>query len=202
MPPFNPKTLQAALQAFDFRPGEAQWSAASHWAALGRVDGFDQDEAANEGDQGSIVLGGLFTAQGDALETLELSHGLLDAGAGFVEGFGEEGGLVGGVGAMRDDRADTALAGGLAIGLGVVALVGDRGAGPDVGSEVKQGLELPAVAGLAAGQREVKRVAFEVGLERDLGREPAARAAECLALLPPLAPAAETCARTTVLSNI
>ena len=36
----------------------------------------------------------------------------------------------------------------------------------------------------------------------DLGREAAARAAERLILLPPLAPAAETCARTIVESNI
>jgi hypothetical protein len=169
---------------------------------LGRVDGFDQDEAANEGDQGAIVLGGLFAAQGEALEAFELSHGVLDAGAGFVEGFGKEGGLVGGIGTMRDDRTDAALAGGLAVGLGIVALVGDCGAGPDVRSDVEQNLKLPAVAGLTAGQMEVERQARAVGLEVDFGREPAARAAERLALLPPLAPAAETCARTTVLSNI
>ena len=36
----------------------------------------------------------------------------------------------------------------------------------------------------------------------DLGREAAARAAERLIVLPPLAPAAETWARTTVESNI
>jgi hypothetical protein len=36
----------------------------------------------------------------------------------------------------------------------------------------------------------------------DLGREAAARAAERLAVLPPLAPADETWARTTVESNI
>jgi hypothetical protein len=36
----------------------------------------------------------------------------------------------------------------------------------------------------------------------DFGREPALRAAERLTLLPPFAPAAETCARTIVLSNI
>jgi hypothetical protein len=35
----------------------------------------------------------------------------------------------------------------------------------------------------------------------DFGRETAARAAERLSLLPPFAPAAETCARATVLSK-
>ena len=49
---------------------------------------------------------------------------------------------------------------------------------------------------------EGERQAVEVDLDVDLGREAAPRAAERLAMLPPLAPAAETCARTTVESNI
>ncbi len=44
--------------------------------------------------------------------------------------------------------------------------------------------------------------AAKVGLEVNLAREPAARSPERLIFLPPFAPAAETCARTTVLSNI
>jgi hypothetical protein len=44
--------------------------------------------------------------------------------------------------------------------------------------------------------------AVEIGLEVDFARESAPRAAERLIFLPPFAPAAETCARTTVLSNI
>ena len=54
---------------------------------------------------------------------------------------------------------------------------------------------------LAAGQVEVERVAVEIGLEVDFGREAAARAAERLAMLPPFAPAAETWARAVVLSK-
>jgi hypothetical protein len=49
---------------------------------------------------------------------------------------------------------------------------------------------------------EGERQAIEVDLDVDLGREAAAGAAERLILLPPLAPAAETWARTTVASNI
>jgi hypothetical protein len=60
---------------------------------------------------------------------------------------------------------------------------------------------LGAVAGLAAGQVDVEWAAIEIGLEVDLGREAAARAAEGLALLPPFAPAAETWARAVVLSK-
>jgi hypothetical protein len=48
---------------------------------------------------------------------------------------------------------------------------------------------------------EVKRKAVEVGLEVDLGREPAARASERLVFLPPFAPAADTWAREIVLSK-
>jgi len=57
MPLFNPKTLKAALQAFDFRPTEAQWSAASHWAALMRDDFLlSQKETALEGDFNRYVV--------------------------------------------------------------------------------------------------------------------------------------------------
>src|SRR3712207_7528589 len=48
-------------------------------------------------------------------------------------------------------------------------------------------------SGLAAGEMEVQRQALEVRFQVDLGREPTAGAAERLAGLPPLAPAAETC---------
>ena len=40
--------------------------------ALGRVDGFDEGEAASAGDEGSVVLGRLFAAERDALEALSL----------------------------------------------------------------------------------------------------------------------------------
>ncbi len=45
-------------------------------------------------------------------------------------------------------------------------------------------------------------MAVEIGLEVDLGREATTRFAERLGLLPPFAPAADTCARTIVESNI
>ena len=80
----------------------------------------------------------------------------------------------------------------MAIGMGVVSFVGDRGARIDVGSDIQQSRESRTVAGLAAGQMEVEGVPVEVSLEVDLGREAAARATECLVLLPPFAPAAET----------
>jgi hypothetical protein len=49
---------------------------------------------------------------------------------------------------------------------------------------------------------ERERQPVEINLEVDLGREAPAGATQGLILLPPFAPAAETCARTTVASNI
>lgn len=102
---------------------------------------------------------------------------------------------------MGNDRDCAALASGLAVGLGVVTLVGDHRARRHLRADLKQGLELATVGRLVAGQMEIEREAVEVTLEVDLAAETAARAAERLALLPPFAPAAETCARTEVLSK-
>jgi len=169
---------------------------------LGRVDGFDQDERASEGNEGSEVLRGLLAAQGDAFEALELAVALLDAGASGVEDFGKEGGLVFGVLAVGDDGADAAAARRLPVGLGIVALVAENGARRDVRADVEQECEIAAVAGLAAGQMESQRQTVEIGFQVDFRRKSAARAAEGLALLPPFAPAAETWARTIVESTI
>ena len=166
------------------------------------MDGFDQDEAASERDQRGVVLGGFFAPESNALETLELADGLLDPSAALVEGLGEERRTIFGIGAARDNRADVPLPRGLTVRLCVVALVGQRRPGRDVRADIEQDFKLPAVAGFSPSQMDGKGQAVKVSLEVDLGRKPAARATECLAILPPLAPAAETCARTTVLSNI
>lgn len=97
-----------------------------------------------------------------------------------------------GVFAIRNDRTDATLASSLSVDLGVIPFVGYGCTGPNVGSDVEQCLELPAVAGFAAGQMEAERETLEVGFEVDFRREPAARAAERLTVLPPFAPAADT----------
>src|SRR3954465_4947881 len=62
------------------------------WSSgLGRVDGFENDKAECECDERPEVPVGLLAAERDALETLELSHELLDAGARPVERLREEG---------------------------------------------------------------------------------------------------------------
>ena len=59
-------------------------------ARLGRLDGLDQDRAAGEGDEGSVILAGFSAAQGAAFEALPLTHGLLDTRLALVECLGRE----------------------------------------------------------------------------------------------------------------
>ena len=59
---------------------------------LGRVDGFENDQAECECDERPEVPVGLLAAERDALEALELSHELLDAGARPVERLGKKAG--------------------------------------------------------------------------------------------------------------
>ena len=83
-----------------------------------------------------------------------------------------------------------------------VAFVADDGAGLNVGSDVEQGFEVTPVEGFAAGQVEGDDVPGGVRFCVDFRGEAAARMSERLVVLPPFAPAADTCARTTVESNI
>ena len=76
------------------------------------MDGFDEDEAESKGDKGAVVLGRLLAAERDALEALELTHKLLDAGASPIERLWEERRLVLGRCPERNYRAYAALAGG------------------------------------------------------------------------------------------
>jgi len=166
------------------------------------VDGFDEDEAQGEGDDGGEAAFGLLAAQGDALESLQLSEALLDAGTAPVERLREEDRAVFRIGFEGDGGRDAASPGYGPVGLGVIALVGEGGARLHIGTKIQQQLEEWAVAGLTTGQVEGDRLAVEIALEVDLGGEATPRSAEGLALLPPFAPAAETWARTTVESNI
>lgn len=59
-----------------------------------------------------------------------------------------------------------------------------------------------AVRGLGAGQMKVEWQALEIALDVDFRAEPAAGSAKRLTGAPLFAPAADTCARAVVLSNI
>ena len=166
------------------------------------MDEFDQAQAGGETDDGSEVPGGLFASERDPLEAFEPADALLDACAGFVERSCEEGRLVLFVGFVGNDGSDAARSRGVSVGLAGVAFVADDRAGLNVGSDVEQGLEVTRVGSFAAGQVEGDDVAGGVRFCVDFRGEAAARAPERLAFLPPFAPAADTCARTMVESNI
>ena len=82
---------------------------------LGRVDGFDQDEAESKRDERAVMLRRLLASKCDTLKALELANRLFDACPRLVECFRKEGGYVFGVGSIRDSRAYSALACGFAI---------------------------------------------------------------------------------------
>lgn len=86
--------------------------------------------------------------------------------------------------------------------MAVISLVADDRTRLDVGTEIEKHRELRCIALLAAAEIEGEIITVKIGLQMDFGREPAARTAERLIVLPPFAPAAETWARTTVESNI
>ena len=109
---------------------------------LGRVDGFDQDEAESKRDERAVILRRLLASKCDALKALELANRLFDACPRLGECFRKEGGYVFGVGSMRDCRTYSASAYGFAIWFGVVALVSERGTRIDVGADVEKRLEV------------------------------------------------------------
>ena len=82
---------------------------------LGRVDGFEQDEAESERDERAVILRRLFAPKGDTLEALELADRLFNACSRLVECFREESGDVFSVGSIRDCRAYSALPCSLAV---------------------------------------------------------------------------------------
>ena len=152
------------------------------------MDGFDQDDSEDEGEERGEVDGCFLAAQRDALEALDLADGDFNARPPGVEDFRKEPRPVFDVRAVGDGGTDAAVAGGSAVGLRVVAFVGERGAGVEIRSDVQQDWEMRAVAGLAARQQESDRQALEVCFQMDFRGKAAARPPEGLILLPLLLP--------------
>ena len=60
---------------------------------LGRVDGFDQDEAESERNERAVILRRLLASKCDTLEAFELPDSLFDACPCLVEYFGKKAGI-------------------------------------------------------------------------------------------------------------
>ena len=77
MPLFNPKTIEAALHAFDFAPSDAQPKAASHWTHLMRDEYLlSRKETALEADFNRYIVQDVlgyrsFDASGTATVSVE-----------------------------------------------------------------------------------------------------------------------------------
>ena len=161
-------------------------------------------------EHGEIVDGALLVARGNPPELLQAVEQALDTVARPIRR-AVKAGPAALVGLARDHRADAAPAQMRPCRLARKSLVARHPPGPQARApaalatdspRVKQGGKRDAVVALAARQMEGDGLAVSLGADVDLGREAPARAAERLTVLPPLAPAAETWARTTVESNI
>src|SRR3954462_4954310 len=78
------------VRAAQFTSADLRTIPARDAVVLGRVDGFDDDEAQSECDEGPEVLVRFLAAERNSLEALELADELLDAGAGAIERLREE----------------------------------------------------------------------------------------------------------------
>lgn len=126
---WRPKSACSVGSNCEFKP----WR-----TSTGRVDGFDQDKAGCEVNEGQEVGCGFFAAWRDPFEALELADRLLDARSSLVKRGGKEGRFVSGVGFVGR-RHDAALTCCLAIG--VAALVSHGGTRSDVGAEIREARE-------------------------------------------------------------
>ena len=166
---------------------------------LGSVDVLPQeDTGGDELDEGEIAVRQLVEAGEDAPVVLHEAEQVLDLVALAVEVPVGRALLAAGRPGW-DHRQDAGGGQGRQDRVGVVSLVGDHRLGR---TAVEQGQGLRRVALPPGGQVEGERVAQGVPGRVQLGREAAARAAERLPAGAFFAPAAQACARTTVLSSI
>lgn len=101
----------------------------------------------------------------------------------------------------RDDGLDLPFGEVGTDGVGIVALVGKQSIRRALGQD-DQGVIRLAVCCLSAGQVEGERSSEGVSQAVKLTGEPAPRAAKSASMSPPFPPAAETWARTVVLSML
>lgn len=194
--PVSSDVLEHALQEMDGICGECFFG----YPLLGCVDKAYPDFDGGELGEAEETGGGMVVAGGDTPAVLEFVEETLDAVAHGVEGVVDAvldtavtfGGDLGRAAAGSNFVADR---------IAVVALVGqhDVRIGIVLGHQIAEG---GAVMGFTRREDQGERKTLSVGPSMDFGRKATARAAKSLVLSPPLAPAAQWCARIEVLSTI
>lgn len=129
-------------------------------------------------------------------------HSLLDTGAGFVERIRQELRFIVFVGLVRSDWGEAARSCGVAVGPAGVTLVTDSGTRLNIRGDVEQRFEMRRIGRFASGQVESDEVSRGVALRVDFRGGATARKSKSPHFLPPLTPAADTCARTMVESKL
>ena len=193
------KKLLASNMSSRIRRTGSGYSSAP-WAWLGGVDKFEPVSGGGNMRHAEEAVGKLVVAGSDRAIHLELSEHALDAVALVVERavmFD----FHAAVWSTRD--ASLALAHGKvgADCVGVVALVGEQSIGCAFG-QADQDVISSAICRLGNRQMEGERSSEGISQAVKLTGEPAPRAAKSASMVPPLPPAAETWARTVVLSML
>ena len=142
----------------------------------------------------------LIVAGGDGPVDLEMAEHPLDAVALLVEGSVVLD-LYAAVRPPWNHRLDVSLREVGANGIGIISLVGQQRSRGAFG-KVDQGCIGLAISSFPARQVERERSSEGIGEAVKLTGEPAPRAAKTASMNPPLPPAAETWARTVVLSML
>jgi hypothetical protein len=164
------------------------------------VDKFDPVTRACDVEHSKEAVGELVVAGGDSSIDLEVADHALDAVALAVEAFAVADHYLA-VRFGRDDRLDATLLEVIADCIGIVGFVGKQCARRLL-RQVDQRVVCLAVRRFA--RREVESNGPTSGITETMNftGEPAPRAAKSSLMNPPFPPAAETCARTVVLSML
>jgi hypothetical protein len=136
----------------------------------------------------------------DGAVNLEMAEDALDAVSLAVEAFAVANRL-GAVGFRRDDGLDPTSLQVIAYGIGVVGLVGKK-SGRLLLGQIDQRVVALAVRRLTGREMKGDRAASGITETMNFTGEPAPRAAKSSLMNPPFPPAAETWARTEVLSML
>lgn len=168
---------------------------------LGPVDEYACPYAdCSDEDEAEIAVGGFVVAGGQTAPVFQLVEAALDLIAQCVDVV-VDGELDLAVPPHRDDRCDATDLHCRPDFIGIVSAIGKKNFRLRPFG-VKQGQSAGVIGSLAGSNVDGYGQACAVGAEMNFGRKPTSRAPQTLFRSPPFAPAAQWCARMTVLSII